>query len=442
MKTSLPAGVCARLFFYNLVFPAALLAMLPGLARRIIRRGNYRRKFGQRFGRYDAAVRARLREGSWTWVHSISVGETLLALKIARKMKELDPGLRVIFSATTSTGFALAEEAAEPWMEVIYNPLDAAPIVRRALALARLDRIVFIEAIWPNLLAGAKQRGIPTALIARLSPRSEVRFRRFRFLTGPIFRLLDTICVQEPEDVARWQSLGAHASKIRVTGNAKFDHSPTPPQRVEEFRALLGSLGVPDTAPVLLGGSTFPGEERILAEVFQKLRGEFPSLFLVLVPRHVERTDQAAADILAAGLRFALRTAGPDPRVGNAARRPVDCLIVNTTGELQEWYHLATVVFIGKSLASTGGQNPVEAVAAGKPVIFGPHMENFRAIVAQWLAHDAAIQVADAAALETRIAGLLRNPAMRASLAARAREIVSAHEGATERTARQVLGGD
>lgn len=453
MKNRLPAGVRARLFFYNLLSPAALLAMLPGLARRMARRGNYRRKFGQRFGIYDAQTRERLRSGEWTWVHSISVGETVLALKIARKMKELDPGLRVVLSATTSTGFALAEQSAEDWIEVLYNPLDAAWIVRRALALVRPRRLIFIEAIWPNLLACAKKRGIPAALIARLSPRSAARFRRFRFFTDPIFRLLDAICVQEPDDTALWQALGADAAKIHVTGNAKFDHSPAPPKRLGEFRELLRGLGVREDAPILLAGSTFPGEERILAEVFRKLRAEFPQLFLIIVPRHVERTGEAAADVTESGLTFALRTAadvGAGAAAGAAAAASAsaasggrgpgpdtapDCLIVNTTGELREWYHAATVVFIGKSLTSTGGQNPVEAVAAGKPVIFGPHMENFRAIVEQWLAADAAIQVADAAALEAQTARLLRDPDLRAALAGRARRIAAAHEGATARIA-------
>lgn len=428
----LPAGVRMRLLFYNIFFPFVLVWMLPVLALRMMRRGNYQRKFGQRFGRFDAKTRERLRSREWTWIHSISVGETLLALKLARKMKELQPALNVVLSTTTSTGFAVAEEAAADWLEVIYNPLDAAWIVRRTLSLVRPRRLIFIEAIWPNLLVQAKRGGIPTALIARLSPRSEARFRKARFLTGPIFRLLDVISVQEPEDLARWTSLGADAAQIHRTGNIKYDHAATPPKRVAEFRDFLRALGVNLEAPILLAGSTFPGEERIIAEVFKKLRGEFPNLFLIIVPRHVERTDAVAADVLAAGISFALRTAAP------STRKP-ECLIINTTGELRNWYALATVVFIGKSLTSTGGQNPVEAVLAGKPVLFGPHMENFRAIVAQWLAAEAAIQIANPHALEQQIARLLRDPSLRNTLATRAREIAAAHKGSTEHTARLLL---
>jgi 3-deoxy-D-manno-octulosonic-acid transferase len=424
------------LLVYNLFFPLAFLAMLPGLLRRMLRRGNYQWKFGQRFARYDAAVRQRFAGGGWVWVHSISVGETLLALRLIRQMRELQPGLRVVLSATTSTGFALAQENASEWLEPIYNPIDGWLFACRALETVRPARLIFIEAIWPNLLAQAAARRIPTSLVARLSPRSEGRFRRFRFLTGPIFRLIDAISVQEPDDVQRWQSLGAEPGKIHVTGNIKFDQPARRDQRAAQFRTLLDRLCVPPDAPVLLGGSTFPGEEGMLSRICMRLRDTFPGLFLIVVPRHVERANEAAAEITEAGLSFALRSA--------AAERdtPPGSLLVNTTGELRAWYELATVVYIGKSMSpiATGGQNPVEPVFAGKPVLFGPHMENFRAVVSRFLQGGAAIEVPDEPALEEAIAALLRDPTRRDDLAARARAIVSAHEGATERTARLVLG--
>jgi 3-deoxy-D-manno-octulosonic-acid transferase len=429
-------GAALALLLYNLFFPLAFLAMLPGLARRMMRRGNYQRKFGQRFARYDAATRQRLAGRGWVWVHSISVGETLLALRLIREMRNVRPDLRVVLSVTTSTGFALAEENAAPWLEAIYNPIDAWPLARRALETVRPERLIFIEAVWPNLLAQAAARGIPTSLVARLSPRSEGRFRRFRFLTGPLFRLLDAISVQEPDDIERWKSLGAEAGQIHLTGNIKFDPPTRRDDRSVEFRALLGRLCVPPDAPVLLGGSTFPGEEGMLARICLRLRDRFPGLFLIIVPRHVERASAAAAEVTGAGLDFALRSA--------AAERdaPPGCLLVNTTGELSAWYAVATVVFIGKSLsaAAKGGQNPVEPVFAGKPVLFGPHMENFAAVVSRLLEAEAAIEAADEAALEAAIARLLREPERRAAQARRALEIVRVHEGAGERTARLVLG--
>ena len=204
----LPPAARRSLFVYNLFFPVVFLALLPGFLVRMFRRGGYREKFSQRLGRYSAADRARIAAREWTWIHSISVGETLLALKLARKIRELDPSQNIVLSVTTSTGFAVAQPAACEWLEVIYNPLDLRSIVRRALDTLRPRRLIFIEAIWPNLLAEAHRRGIPTAFVPRLSPRSERRFRRFRSFTGPVFRLLDKLAVAEPADVARWCSLG------------------------------------------------------------------------------------------------------------------------------------------------------------------------------------------------------------------------------------------
>jgi 3-deoxy-D-manno-octulosonic-acid transferase len=242
--------------------------------------------------------------------------------------------------------------------------------------------------------------------------------------------------VQEPDDVQRWESLGAEPGQIHVTGNINFDQPAARDVRAEQFRALLGRLCIPADAPVLLGGSTFPGEEGMLARICVRLRDTFPGLFLIIVPRHVERASEAAAEVTEAGMDFALRSAAAERAT------PPGCLLVNTTGELRAWYELATVVFIGKSMspAATGGQNPVEPVFAGKPVLFGPHMENFRAVVSRLVEGGAAIEVPDELALETAVAGLLREPGRREAMAQRARGIVAAHEGATERTARLVLG--
>ena len=298
----------------------------------------------------------------------------------------------------------------------------------------RPQRLIFIEAIWPNLLAAAKRRGLPVTFLPRLSPRSEARFRRFRFFSAPIFRLLDALAAAEPEDTARWQSLGVEPARLRVTGNAKFDATASDGARTAEFRALLQSLGIPDDAPVLLGGSTFPGEERILAETFLTLRGKFPALFLIIAPRHVERAAAILSELSPLNLRIVRRS----ELTGSGSQLP-DLLLLDTTGELRDWYALATVVFIGKSLTATGGQNPVEPVLAGRPVVFGPHMENFAAITARWLAADAAVQVRDAAELRTQLATLLGDPARRATLAQRARALAAEHTGATTRTAETLL---
>jgi 3-deoxy-D-manno-octulosonic-acid transferase len=442
-RQRLPAPARRSLAIYNLLFPVAFLLLLPGYLLRMLRRGGYRGKFTQRLGIFTAADREDLRGGGATWIHSISVGETLLALKIAREMRRAEPERKIVLSVTTSTGYAVAAPAAGDWLAVIYNPLDLRSVVRRTLRVLKPKRLIFIEAIWPNLLAEAKQLGISIYFIPRLSPRSERRFTDVKWLIAPIFALLDRLAVAEPVDIERWKALGVPVEKISVTGNSKFDPGSTDGSRVEEFRALLAGLEVEANAPILLGGSTFPGEERILAEAMLQLRPSFPGLLLILVPRHAERADEIVGELRPFGLRLVRRSALAAPGATSERRaEPPDILLVDSTGELRDWYQLATVVFIGKSLTATGGQNPVEPVLAGKPVIFGPRMENFEPIVSRWLAADAAVRVVSPEELQTATATLLADPERCSMLAARARAIALAHEGATRRTVEVLLGVD
>ena len=432
---AVPGDARRSLLIYNLFFPLVFVLLLPGFLLRMFRRGSFREKFGQRLGRYDAADRARFANGRWLWIHSISVGETLVALKLARELHAQAPEFQIALSVTTSTGFALASEAACEWLAAIYNPIDARRCGREALDLIHPEKLLLIEGeVWPNLVAECRARRIPVALVdARLSHRSERRMRAARRWVGPIFRLLDEVCVPETGDVARWQSLGVSAEKIRVTGSIKFDSPVGAPTRAAEFRALLAPLGVTEETPILLGGSTWFPEERVLADVLLRLRAQFPDLFLILVPRHVERSAEILRSL--APLRIVRRSA-------LQLAQPCDMLLVDTTGELRDWYALATVVFIGKSLPQVeqpGGQNPVEPAALGKPVLCGPRMENFASIVRHLIAQGGARTVADANALEHETAALLRNPAARDTMATAASAALASHRGATERTARGLL---
>ena len=421
---------------YNLLFPVGLLFVLPGYLLKMRRRGNYRRNFGQRFGIYRPEVRARLAGRSFTWIHAVSVGEVVIALKLARRMRALDPAFHCVLTTTTTTGFAVAEGETSAWMEAIYNPLDFWPIVRRAFALIQPARIVLVEAeVWPNLAAEARARKIPIALVnARLSGRSERRFRRFRKFAAPTFGCLDLVCVQEAEDIDRWMGLGVPRSRIQQVGSIKYDSVEAKSDATLPAE-VLRSFGIDHQRPILFGGSTHAGEEEILARVFQRLRVEFPALILIIAARHAERTGELRRTLEEFGLAVALRSEAE--REGTAAAP--DCILLDTTGELRDWYAVATVVFMGKSLTAHGGQNPVEPILAGKPVVFGPHMENFAAIVTRWREAGAAVQVRDPAELREQLEDLFARPERRAELARRAGEIVAAHAGATVRTVGALL---
>jgi 3-deoxy-D-manno-octulosonic-acid transferase len=420
-------------FIYNLFWPIGLLFFLPGYFMKMVRRGGYREKFGQRLGIYDRELRIRLLKQRSTWLHAVSVGEVNIALKLASALRALEPDLQCVLTTTTTTGFALANQNASPWIEIMYTPLDYWPIMRQAFSIIRPARIVLVEAeIWPNLAAGAHTRRIPLALVnARLSPRSERKYRQFRFFVAPTFRLLDLVCVQEREDADRWQRIGVERSRIKCTGSIKYD-----PDVQAESQAVAASLwdalliGVPDGA-VLFGGSTHRGEEEILARVFLHLRYELPSLRLFIAPRHVERLREIRGQLDALGLRVALAS---EARTGHGPN-DADCVLLDTTGELQRWYDIATVVFMGKSLTAHGGQNPVEPILAGKPVVFGPYMENFAALANTLVSEKGAIQVCDADSLERAVVELLRDSEARQRLVQNAREVLSAHQGATARAA-------
>jgi 3-deoxy-D-manno-octulosonic-acid transferase len=420
---------------YNLLYPIGLLLFLPAQILKMFRRGNYQNKFGQRFGIYDRDVRSRLASRRCTWMHAVSVGEVAIALKLATKLEELDPTFFCVLSTTTTTGFAMADGKASERMEVIYSPLDFWPITRRAYAVIRPVRVVLVEAeVWPNLAGETRTRGIPLALVnARLSERSERRFHQFHFLVAPSFRCLDLVCVQEPEDIQRWIALGIPAEKIRQVGSIKYDPTET---KVDPDlpRDVLRRFGINSNRPILLGGSTHAGEEEILAKMFQKLQKEFPTLKLIIAPRHVERTREIRVRLEQLGLNVRQRSEA------NGEGSSPDCLLLDTTGELSNWYAVATIVFVGKSLTTNGGQNPVEPILAGKPVLFGPHMENFSALVEDLVAHEAVVQVADVAELETEIERLLRDPDAAARLVANAKGALAAHRGATGRTADLLLG--
>jgi 3-deoxy-D-manno-octulosonic-acid transferase len=419
---------------YNLFWPIGLLFFLPGYLVKMVRRGGYGEKFGQRLGCYDVDLRARLAKQRSTWLHAVSVGEVAVALKLASRLRALEPDVPFVLTTTTTTGFSFAKKNAPSWIEVMYTPLDFWPIMRRAFNVIQPARIVLTEAeVWPNLVAETNSRGIPIALVnARLSPRSERRLRQFRFAVARIFRLLDLVCVQEPADIERWAALGVDRARIHQVGSIKYD-----PEDVHvdlaPVQKILRELEIDERRPILMGGSTHAGEEEILGTIMRDLRAEFPELFLVVAPRHVERADEVRRVFERLDLKVVRRSALSFPPAA------VDCLVLDTTGELRSWYAIATVVFIGKSLTARGGQNPVEPILAGKPVIFGPHMENFRVLAQTLTRNGGALQVNSSSELERALVDLLRNSRVREQMVMKARALVDVHGGATARAAQLLV---
>jgi len=394
------------------------------------RRGGYRSDFGQRFGRYAPALQEQFSQGEWICLHAVSVGELMVGLKLLEELHRRHPSWRFVVSSTTSTAHAIAVSRAQNWWRPVYTPVDFAPVVRRALNAVRPRAVVLVESeMWPNFVWNCADRGIPVVLVnARVSPRSARRYTKFAAVVRTVVRHLAAVGLQEPEHAELWAKMGVAPARLHVTGSVKFDPSGEAMADARDFRPVLRRWGFSMSDPVLLGGSTHAGEEEILAEALLLLRKQHPNARLLIAPRHVERTPDVVARLTASGFLVALRLDEP-------AGPPPDILVINTTGELRDWYACADAVFIGKSLIGIGGQNPVEAIVAGRPVLFGPHMENFAALRDVLRDAGGAIEVGDAATLAGEAGKLFADSRRREDVTRRAADALHPHQGATGRTA-------
>jgi 3-deoxy-D-manno-octulosonic-acid transferase len=426
------------LLLYNLFLPFALLFSLPFYLRRMLKRGGYARNFVQRFGFFSTSLRKDIAGQTWTWIRAVSVGEMLLALRLAVELRRQDPQFRAIISTTTSTGYRLGLERADTdYLRIIYSPVDSYPILQRIWRLIRPTRIVLIDSdLWPSFLALAEHKGVPVYLAnARLSLRSENRYTRLRRLAVHLFwKRLTAVFAQDAKDADRWKSLGVRPNKVLVTGSIKYDRAGTVTEPNLRFIRWLEKQGIASNRPVLLGGSLHPGEEQLLVQAFLQLQKKHPTLFLILVPRHAERAPEIEVLLHELSLPFTRRS---DP----AFSAETATLLVDSTGELRDWYETAGVVVIGKSFRGIGGQNPVEPLLAHKPVVCGPHMENFRFLVEELVAENGIKQLSSEADLVPVLDQLLTDPAETGRMIKRAESVLAQHDGATARTARLILGG-
>ena len=414
-------------FLYNLCFPIILMMMLPYFLFRMCRRGGYAKGFLQRVGLYEAPLKAKIRERSRVWIHAVSVGETYVALQFMEEWRRTQSEVAFVMSVNTSTARVLAEKSLNPEDVLVYFPLDFAPVIRRVLNLIQPRMLVLTECeFWPNLIRQAKASDCSVLLInGRMSDHSFRGYLRFRRLFSPVLNLVDCLCVQGDSDRQRYMALGVASDKVLTTGSAKYDVALKAPGSSEQAALILRMAGMSIDDLILLGGSTWPGEEDVLLDYFAEARQRYPGLKLVLVPRHAERRDEVVTAIQQRGLRFIQRSQG-------MTRNPGECphvLLVDTTGELKHLYTAATVIFVGKSLIQHGGQNIIEPAACGKPVVVGPNMENFADITDEFKAQGGLIQVVDGAGLTRAIDALLGDRSLREEVGSRALAFVLKNRG-------------
>jgi 3-deoxy-D-manno-octulosonic-acid transferase len=421
---------------YSLLLTLGILAMLPVFAWDALRHGKYVGGLRERAGgvRVDAGGRPVV------WLHCVSVGETQAARPLARAIVERFPDHALVVSTTTLTGQRVAREAFRDLASaVIYFPFDWAWSVRRALGAVNPSAVLLMETeLWFRFLRECAERKIPVALVnGRVSERS---FRRYRLIRGFVRTALDTLSLalaQTNDDAARLVELGLPAERVKVTGNVKFDLGDD-----ERAGSITGELrarfALGGGRPLVVAASTHAPEERVVIEAFKQLRaspgGEAQPRLLV-APRHPERFAEVASLLGSSGLTWALRSDAP--RAGDAR---CDAILLDTVGELRAAYPLAEVVFVGGSIAPTGGHNVLEPAHAARCVVTGPHTFNFTEIVRRLLEAGALVRLPalpdeeTAAALAQTFKELLNDDARRQRLGANALAVVEANRGATART--------
>ena len=419
-------------YVLNVVYLALILFASPWLVYAAIRKQKYRAGWSEKFfGR--VLVRPGIRPCAW--FHAVSVGEVNLLEPLLKKMAATQPHVECVISTTTKAGFELAQKKFAAY-RVFYCPLDFSWAVSQALRRIRPDVLVLAELeLWPNLILAASRAGVRVAVVnARLSARSFAGYRRLRWLTRRVLRVIDLVAAQTQEYADRFVKLGARPECVHVTGSVKFDGARTERNNPATLRLSQAAGFRPDDI-VFLAGSTQAGEEQLALDTYRTLAADHPCLRLVLVPRHPERFDEVAQLLARSAIPYQRRSrleidgANPQARV----------LLVDTIGELGAWWGTALLAFVGGSMGSRGGQNMIEPAAYGAAVSFGPHTQNFRDVVAQLLHRQAAVVVLNGADLTAWARRCLDEPAYATTIGDRARQCVLDQRGATDRTIERLV---
>jgi 3-deoxy-D-manno-octulosonic-acid transferase len=404
------------------IYTAAVFLLVPFallyLAVRSRRQPGQFRRLPERFGFFSGAVASPL-----IWVHAVSIGETRAAEPLIRGLRARFPRHRILITHMTSTGRATGETLFGDEVERCYLPLDYPAAVKRFFEHYRPQAGILMETeLWPNLIHAARARSVPLFLVnARMSAKSHAAYRRFGGLARKSLSAVKLVAAQGPDDARRLSDLGA--GDVRVTGSLKFDIAP-PAAQVELGRAFRREVGT--GRPVLMAGSTREGEEALLLDVLPQI--PVGGLLIAIVPRHPQRFDEVARLLETRGIPYQRRSSGkavsPETRV----------VLGDSMGEMFAYYTACDIAFVGGSLVPLGGQNLIEACAAGKPVLVGPSNYNFSEATARAVEAGAAIRVADAVELAREAARLLRDPAAIGRMSRAASAFAEAHRGATART--------
>jgi 3-deoxy-D-manno-octulosonic-acid transferase len=366
---------------------------------------------------------------STIWIHAVSVGEVNASLGLLRKLRTSYPGSPLILSTITDTGQKVAIERVPEGTSVVYLPFDIRFILRRSIGRIHPRIFIVVETeLWPNIFRILSRSGVPVVVVnGRISEKSSGGYRKISFFMKRVFSFVQGFGMQAGVDAERLMAIGAPKDKVSVIGNFKFDMKI--PGEIPSWAKSLGN-------PVIVAGSTHKGEEEIILEAYKENMGRFPGLKLVLAPRHPERFGEVEALLKSSGVSYAKRSEfGEAP---DAGLRDKEVVLVDTIGELSALYGVADIAIIGKSFIGTGGQNPLEPALWGKPVICGPHMENFP-FIEEFFREGAAFQV-EGKGLAKKIKELLLLPENARAAGLKARELFIRNSGAEDRAMEMIRG--
>jgi 3-deoxy-D-manno-octulosonic-acid transferase len=416
---------------YSLLTIAGFLVVSPYFLYQAIRYKKYIGSLSQRLGYLPISFNIDGEDS--VWIHAVSVGEVLTARAIVPQLRSTYPRLRLFLSTTTIAGQQVARKSVQGVDGFFYFPFDFAFIVRRTLGMVKPRVFVMMETeIWPNLLRLCREKGVKTVMVnGRISSRSYPRYRLVRPFFRRVLADVDRFCMQSEESARRLIDLGAEQGRVTVTGSLKFDSLEVPATTVhgKPRERVLRFFRTSPNRVVLVAGSTMRGEEAAFLEAFARVQAASPGALAVVAPRHPERFGEVERLVHDAGFSVARRSELPidaEPRV--------DVVVLDSLGELAQLYQIATVVFVGGSLVDYGGHNILEPAIFGKPVVFGPHMQNFKEIAETFLANDAAVRVESERDLEQALVQLTGDSVRRARLGAAARALVEANRGAKDKT--------
>jgi 3-deoxy-D-manno-octulosonic-acid transferase len=415
---------------YTAVIVVLAIVLSPWFAYQAIRYRKYIGNLAQRMGYLPVSFN--LDGDQSIWIHAVSVGEALTARALVADLKARYPSLRIFLSTTTLTGQQVARTRLQDVDAVFFFPFDWPPFVRRTLRLVKPKLFIMMETeIWPNLLRACRREGVRTMVVnGRISSRSYPRYRLARPFFRRVLADVDRFCMQSEESARRIVDIGADPARVLVTGSLKFDSLESPAAASGRGAGrVLRYFRLPAGRPVFMAASTLKGEEEAVLAAYAAVRRAYPTALLVLAPRKPERFGDADALARAEGLRVVRRS-----ELAVDAEPRADVVILDTIGELAHLFPIATVVFVGGSLVDHGGHNILEPAVHGKPIVFGPYMQNFAEIAAAFLREQAAVQVDDAGTLTSTVLRLMGDSVERARLGAAARALVEANRGAKPRT--------